>query len=148
MCVVTFSCCSCLHVCTGALCDGTHWSAILEVLSQKDAGWNGVLEPFFRGISITNTSTSVTEFWVTAFQNLFSLEKLHSVRACARTHTHTHTHTHIYIYIYIYRHTHTQIRAFSRSCFHFVLLYCLLLSSFSRWRRHVTSMCTESFCEK
>jgi hypothetical protein len=42
-----------------------HQNAILEVLSQKDAGHNGVPEPSFPGIDITNTSLSLNEFWVT-----------------------------------------------------------------------------------
>jgi hypothetical protein len=34
-------------------CDGTRWNSIPEVLSQKDASWNGVPEPSFPGIGIT-----------------------------------------------------------------------------------------------
>jgi hypothetical protein len=30
----------------GYFCDGTHWNAIPEVLSQKDPSQNGVLELF------------------------------------------------------------------------------------------------------
>jgi hypothetical protein len=30
-----------------------HWNAVLEVLSQNDTNWNGVLDPFFLGISVT-----------------------------------------------------------------------------------------------
>jgi hypothetical protein len=37
-----------------------------EVLSQKDASQSGVLEPIFPSIHITNTSSSLTEFWVTS----------------------------------------------------------------------------------
>jgi hypothetical protein len=40
-------------------------NAIPKVLSQKDASWNGVLEPLFPDIHTTNTSPSPTKFWVT-----------------------------------------------------------------------------------
>jgi hypothetical protein len=46
-------------------CDGTHWDAVQEVLSQKDSSRNAVVEPFFPGINITNTFTSANKFWVT-----------------------------------------------------------------------------------
>jgi hypothetical protein len=36
-----------LLVIRGIFCDGTRWNAILEVLSQKDASWNSIPEPFF-----------------------------------------------------------------------------------------------------
>jgi hypothetical protein len=39
----------------GYFCDGTCQNAVPGVLSQKDASWNGALEPFFPGIGITNT---------------------------------------------------------------------------------------------
>jgi hypothetical protein len=38
---------------------------ISEVLSQKDTSENSIPEPFFfPGIDITNTSPSLTKFWV------------------------------------------------------------------------------------
>jgi hypothetical protein len=36
-----------------------HWNAVLDVLSQKDASQN-----LFSGIDTTNTSPSLTEFWL------------------------------------------------------------------------------------
>jgi hypothetical protein len=39
----------------GVFCDGTRRNAVPEVLSQKDANPNGVPEPSFPGIGITNT---------------------------------------------------------------------------------------------
>jgi hypothetical protein len=59
----------------GYFCDETRRSTVPEVLSQNDASWNGVPEPFSLGIDMPNASPSPTEFWVTAFRNLFSLEK-------------------------------------------------------------------------
>jgi hypothetical protein len=50
---------------TGVFCDGTHRNAVPEALPQKDAGSNGVPEPFLPGINITNTYPSPTKFWVT-----------------------------------------------------------------------------------
>jgi hypothetical protein len=40
----------------GYFCDGTCQNAVPEVLSLKDASWNGIPEPFVFGISITNTN--------------------------------------------------------------------------------------------
>jgi hypothetical protein len=38
------------------LSDGTHWNTISEVLSQKGASQNGILEPFLPGIGAANTT--------------------------------------------------------------------------------------------
>jgi hypothetical protein len=43
-------------------CDETCWNAIPEVLSEKGTSWNGIPEPQFSGIDITNTCPSLTEF--------------------------------------------------------------------------------------
>jgi hypothetical protein len=40
----------------GYFCDGTRQNAVLELLFQKDARQNGILEPFVPGIDITNTT--------------------------------------------------------------------------------------------
>jgi hypothetical protein len=37
----------------GYFCDGMRWNAIVEIISQKDATRNGVLESSFLGIGIT-----------------------------------------------------------------------------------------------
>jgi hypothetical protein len=42
----------------GYLCDGTCQNAVLELLSHKDASQNGIPEPLFPGIGITNTTLS------------------------------------------------------------------------------------------
>jgi hypothetical protein len=56
-------------------CDGTLQNGVPEVLSQKDARWNGVPE-LFPGNDITNISPSPIGFWsLYMFRNLLSLEK-------------------------------------------------------------------------
>jgi hypothetical protein len=40
----------------GYFCDGTRLNAVLEVLSRKNASQNGILDPFFSGIDINNTT--------------------------------------------------------------------------------------------
>jgi hypothetical protein len=64
MCLVTYD--------QGYFCDRTLQNAVPEILSQKDASWNRVPEPFFPGIGITNTiPLQPNAGSLVAFQNLF-----------------------------------------------------------------------------
>lgn len=54
---------------------GMHRNTVAEVLSQKVASQSGLPEHFFLASIVTNTYPFLDEFLVTAFQNLFSLEK-------------------------------------------------------------------------
>jgi hypothetical protein len=51
----------------GYFCDGMHWNALPEVLSQEGASWNSISEPLFPGINITNTIPSPAGFWVALY---------------------------------------------------------------------------------
>jgi hypothetical protein len=61
-----------LHICSqGYFCDRICQNDVLEVLSQKDASWNGILEPLFPGIGLTNTTSLQLNFGLLfVFQNL------------------------------------------------------------------------------
>jgi hypothetical protein len=49
-----------------------HQNSILEVLSEKDASQNGILEPFFAGTGITNATPLKLNFGsLFAFWHLF-----------------------------------------------------------------------------
>jgi hypothetical protein len=61
-------CCS-----QGYVCDRMLWNAVMEVLSQKDTSLNGVAERFFPGIDISNTSPSLTKFWVIVHSETYFL---------------------------------------------------------------------------
>jgi hypothetical protein len=59
----------------GYFCDGMCHNAIPEVLSQKDTSLNGVPEPFFLGIDISDMFPSPTEFWITVLSRTYFLYK-------------------------------------------------------------------------